>query len=64
MRAIKLASKEPSDYELYADALAQGGNLEGATAVLKQGTALDLYYLASIRTSPYCPAAMYCNARS
>lgn len=43
-RAIKLGSTEPSDYELYANALAEGGNLEGAIAVLKQGIALDPYY--------------------
>jgi hypothetical protein len=43
-RAIKLGSTEPSDYQLYADALAQSGDLEGAIDALKRGIALDPYY--------------------
>ena len=43
-RAIKLGSTEPSDYEVYADALAQSGDMEGAIAVLKRGIAMDPYY--------------------
>jgi hypothetical protein len=43
-RAIKLGSTEPSDYEVYADALAQTGDIEGAIAVLKRGIAMDPYY--------------------
>jgi Tetratricopeptide repeat len=42
--AIKQGSTEPSDYEVYADTLAQNGDMEGAIAVLKRGIALDPYY--------------------
>ena len=43
-RAIKMGSTEPSDYEVYADALAQTGDIEGSIAVLKRGIAMDPYY--------------------
>ena len=43
-RAIELGSTEPSDYEVYADTLAQTGDVEGAIGALKRGIALDPYY--------------------